>query len=164
MLLFVIQFLRVDRHPSTLRNRAIVRRTPSTAATDVRATSRLLPEQHAWQQIVADASVLNAGFREPRTVTIFSGRICWLRSSIRSTVWENRLIKDALTIVVGVHISRQQGQVRKHLRLKAGADFLQRLFDLRLRYRFGPPDHRIQFETWNRVFFGELSRFLLPEF
>ena len=40
-------------------------------------------------------------------------------------------MKDALTIVV-VHISRQQGQsllhVRQHLRLKAGPDFLQRIY------------------------------------
>ena len=39
-------------------------------------------------------------------------------------------MRDALTIVV-VHISRQQGQsllhVGQHLRLKAGADFLQRI-------------------------------------
>ena len=59
----------------------------------------------------------------PRTV-------CWLRFSIRSTAWESRLMKDAVTIVV-VHISRQQGQsllnVGQHLRLKAGADFLQRI-------------------------------------
>jgi hypothetical protein len=35
---------------------------------------------------------------------------------------------------------------------------------LKLHYRFGPEGHRIQFETRNKVFFGELSRFLLPEF
>jgi hypothetical protein len=39
-------------------------------------------------------------------------------------------MSDALTIL-GVHISRQQGQsllhVRQQLRLKAGADFLQRV-------------------------------------
>ena len=83
-------------------------------------------------------------------------------------MWESRLIKDALTSVVGVHISRQQGQsllyVRKHLRLKAGADFLQRLFDLRLRYRFGPPDHRIQFEAWNQVFFENYRDFCCLNF
>ena len=53
----------------------------------------------------------------------------------------------------------------KRIRLsEASAMTLTRSFDLRLRYRFSPQDHRIQFETWNRVFFGELSRFLLPEF
>jgi hypothetical protein len=41
---------------------------------------------------------------------------------------------------------------------------LRRYVDLRLHYRFGPEGRRIQFETWNRVYFGELSRFLLPEF
>jgi len=31
--------------------------------------------------------------RKPRrTVTTFSGRLCWLRFSIRSTAWESRLI------------------------------------------------------------------------
>ena len=57
----------------------------------------------------------------PRTVLLS-------RFSIWSTACESRLIRDAVTIVV-VHISRQQGQsllhVGQHLRLKAGADFLQ---------------------------------------
>ena len=44
--------------------------------------------------------------------------------------WESRLRKETLTIVV-VHISRQQDQpplyVGQEFRLKAGADFLQRV-------------------------------------
>jgi hypothetical protein len=71
-------------------------------------------------------------------------------------VWESRLIRDALTIVVGVHISRQQGQSLLHVR--------KRLFDLRLRYRFGPPDHRIQFEAWNQVFFENYRDFCCLNF
>jgi len=55
---------------------------------------------------------------------------CWLRCSIRSTAWESRLMRDALTIVV-VHISRQQYQpllnVGQQFGLKAGPDFLQRV-------------------------------------
>ncbi len=48
----------------------------------------------------------------------------------RSTAWERRLMSDAVTIVV-VHISRQQDQSLLHVgqefRLKASADFLQRV-------------------------------------
>jgi hypothetical protein len=48
-----------------------------------------------------------------------------LRFSIRSTAWESRLMRDALTIVV-FHVSRQQGQSLLHVgqefRLKAGAE------------------------------------------
>ena len=36
-------------------------------------------------------------FQPRRTVTTFSGRFRWLRFSIRSTAWESRLTKDALT-------------------------------------------------------------------
>jgi hypothetical protein len=46
----------------------------------------------------------------------------------------------------------------------ASAMTLRRHVVLRLHYQFGPEGHRIQFETRNRVFFGERSRFLLPEF
>ena len=60
----------------------------------------------------------------PRTVLLAS------RFSIWSTAWESRLMKDAVTIVV-VHVSRQQNQsllhVGQELRLKAAADFLQRV-------------------------------------
>ena len=38
-----------------------------------------------------------------------NGRPGWLRFSIRTTAWESRLMKDAVTIVV-VHTSRQHGQ------------------------------------------------------
>jgi hypothetical protein len=47
---------------------------------------------------------------------------------------------------------------------EASAMTLKRYVDLRLHYRFGPEGRRIQSETWDGVFFGELSRFLLPEF
>ena len=53
-------------------------------------------------------------------------------------------MKDALTIVV-VHISRQQGQSLLHVgqefRLKAGADFLQRVNEAR---HFVGPDPPVQ--------------------
>ena len=79
-----------------------------------------------------------------RTVTTFHGRFCWLRFSIRSTAWESRLMKDAVTIVV-VHVSRQQGQsllnVGQDFRLKAGADFLQRIDEPR---HFVGPDPAVQ--------------------
>ena len=38
------------------------------------------------------------------------------------------------------------------------------VFDLRFRYRLRPARSSHPFETWNRVFFGEPSGFLLPEF
>ena len=44
-----------------------------------------------------------------RTCTTLNGRPCWLRLSIRSTAWDSRLMKDAVTTVI-VHFSRQQGQ------------------------------------------------------
>jgi hypothetical protein len=53
-----------------------------------------------------------------------------IRILFKTTTNLSRLMRDAVTIVV-VHISRQQGQsllyVSQHLRLKAGADFLQRV-------------------------------------
>jgi hypothetical protein len=39
---------------------------------------------------------------------------------------------------------------------------ISQLFNLRLGYRFGAPDHR--FETWNRLFFWRTIGFLLLEF
>jgi hypothetical protein len=57
------------------------------------------------------------------------------------------------------------GMLTSEVRLsEAPTMTLRRYVDLKLHYRFGPEGHRIQFETRNRVFFGELSRFLLPEF
>jgi hypothetical protein len=53
-----------------------------------------------------------------------NGRPGWLRFSIRTTAWESRLMKDAVTIVV-VHTSRQHGQ--SLLNVEAGANFLQRV-------------------------------------
>ena len=51
----------------------------------------------------------------------------WLWVSIRSTAWDSRLMKDAVTIVV-VHVTRQHDQsllnIGQDLGLKAGADFL----------------------------------------
>ena len=48
---------------------------------------------------------------------------------------------------------------------KASAMTLRRYVDLKiLHYRFGPEDHPHPIRNLGQVFFGELSRFLLPKF